>query len=81
MSDCLPSENKPQKQVEEEKKGEPKYPFFDPKELLSTKTPLDEALKFLVPLQLFSSGRIETHLLAYAIHSRRRECQGGVVCY
>ncbi|XP_064405279.1 N-alpha-acetyltransferase 15, NatA auxiliary subunit-like [Halichondria panicea] len=66
-------ENKPQKQHEEEKKGEQKYPFFDPKELLETKTPLEQALKFLSPLRLFSSGRIEPHLLGYAIHSRRRK--------
>ena len=67
----IPTENKPQKQSEEEKKGEQKYPHFDPKVLLGTKAPLDEAIKFLNPLQFLSTGKIEPHLLAFAIHSRR----------
>lgn len=35
--------------------------------------PLGEALKFLAPLLNLSSDKIETHFLAYAVHSRRRK--------
>ena len=35
--------------------------------------PLDEAIKLLLPLQTLCRSRVEPHLLAYAIHSRRRE--------
>ncbi len=34
---------------------------------------MDEAIKFLIPLQTLSSTRILPHLLAYGIHSRRRK--------
>ncbi len=40
---------------------------------LQVEKPLEAALKFLAPLQLHSRKRIEPHLLAYAIHSRRCE--------
>lgn len=33
--------------------------------------PLDQALKFLRPLQNLASSRIETHLLAYEVFSRK----------
>lgn len=35
--------------------------------------PLREAIKFLLPLQTMCRDNVKTHLLAYAIHSRRRE--------
>ena len=38
---------------------------------LQTEKPLEEAVKFLVPLQTLSPGRVATHTLAYEIHSRR----------
>lgn len=33
-------------------------------------------MKFLIPLQTFSKDSILSHLLAYSIHSRRRESIG-----
>ena len=35
--------------------------------------PLGEAIKFLIPLQTMCRDNVKTHLLAYAIHSRRRK--------
>ena len=40
---------------------------------LQTEDPLGEAVKFLKPLQLLAPDRIETHLLAYEIYSRKGE--------
>ena len=63
-------------------------PKFDPKVLLNVRMilsiiivivpykvedPLGEAIKFLLPLQTMCRDNVKTHLLAYAIHSRRRE--------
>lgn len=41
--------------------------------------PLEEAVKFLIPLQQLAKTRVETHLLAYEIHSRRSGCGFSVV--
>ena len=38
---------------------------------LQVSDPLDQALKFLRPLQNLASNRIETHLLAYEVFIRR----------
>jgi peptide alpha-N-acetyltransferase len=57
---------------EEDKKVEEREPKFDPDKLLQTDKPLEEAVKFLVPLQTLSPGNVATHTLAYEIHSRRR---------
>ena len=35
------------------------------------KEPLEEALKFLVPLQHLSRGCTDTHLMSYSIYSRK----------
>ena len=42
-----------------------------PKDLERTQTPLDEATKFLEPLQLLASKSINTHLLAFEIYLRK----------
>ncbi|XP_046666823.1 N-alpha-acetyltransferase 16, NatA auxiliary subunit-like [Homalodisca vitripennis] len=39
--------------------------------LLQVDDPLDQAIKFLQPLQLLSSNLLETHLMAYEIYSRK----------
>ena len=36
-----------------------------------TDKPLEEAVKFLVPLQMLAPGHVSTHTMAYEIHSRR----------
>ena len=63
---------------EDDKKSEDKKSTSEAKlsakELLETDTPLEEAVKFLVPLQTLARRTMQTHLLAYDIHSRRREC-------
>lgn len=35
--------------------------------------PLEEAVKFLIPLQALAPRHTETHTMAYEIHSRRRK--------
>lgn len=35
--------------------------------------PLEEAVKFLIPLQALAPKHTETHTMAYEIHSRRRK--------
>lgn len=40
-------------------------------DLLQCEKPLDEALKFLIPLQLLAKERIETHLMAFEIFYRK----------
>jgi len=71
-------------QVEDEKKAteakEPKDPDLkkeegkgkiDPSELINCKSPLEEAIKFLIPLQILAKDRIETHLMAFDIYYRK----------
>lgn len=38
---------------------------------LQPESPLDEAIRFLKPLQMFSPSSIETHVLAFHIYSRK----------
>ena len=40
---------------------------------LQIEDPLGEAIKFLKPLQQLAADRIETHLLAFEIYSRKGE--------
>jgi len=71
-------------QVEEEKKAteakDPKEPDMkkeegkgkiDPNELVNCKNPLEEAIRFLIPLQNLAKDRIETHLMAFDIYFRK----------
>nr|CAB3264173.1 N-alpha-acetyltransferase 16, NatA auxiliary subunit-like [Phallusia mammillata] len=44
---------------------------FDPEKLASVADPLEQATKFLVPLQLHCSKRFDTHLFAFQIAERR----------
>jgi peptide alpha-N-acetyltransferase len=44
-----------------------------PEKLASTSDPLKEAIKFLQPLQSFAYDKIDTHLLAYEIYSRKNK--------
>lgn len=38
---------------------------------LQVDDPLEQAIKFLKPLQLLASNRIETHLMAFEIYFRK----------
>ena len=38
---------------------------------LQTSTPLDEAVRFLKPLQLLASDRMDTHVMAFEIYFRK----------
>lgn len=49
----------------------PKEEELIPEKLVKTKDQLDQAVKFLKPLQQLAHDRIETHLLAYEIYSRK----------
>ena len=41
--------------------------------MLQVDNPLDQAIKFLKPLQQLASERIETHLMAFEIYYRKGE--------
>lgn len=49
----------------------PKEEELVPEKLAKTDKPLEEAVKFLKPLQMLSPKQIETHILAYDIYSRK----------
>ncbi|XP_019854443.1 PREDICTED: N-alpha-acetyltransferase 15, NatA auxiliary subunit [Amphimedon queenslandica] len=66
-------ENKPRHDDDRKAATDENKIKFNPKELLNVEDPLNEANKFLKPLQSMCTGNIRTHLLAYAIHSRRRK--------
>lgn len=44
-----------------------------PDKLAKVDDPLEQAIKFLKPLQLLAADRIETHLLAFEIYSRKNK--------
>lgn len=46
---------------------------IDPKELVKCEKPLDEAIKFLTPLQILAKERIDTHLMAFEIYYRKEK--------
>jgi len=46
---------------------------IDPSALVKCQQPLEEAIKFLVPLQLLATNRIETHLMAFEIYYRKEK--------
>jgi hypothetical protein len=50
---------------------EPHSEQLNPKQLVLVSDPLQVAIKFLIPLQNLASDKIDTHLLAYAIYSRK----------
>ncbi|XP_020618730.1 N-alpha-acetyltransferase 15, NatA auxiliary subunit-like isoform X1 [Orbicella faveolata] len=55
-----------------EKKADPlKEPPLESDALVRVSDPLEQALKFLRPLQNLASNRIETHLLAYEVFIRK----------
>lgn len=43
--------------------------------LFQVDNPLEQAIKFLKPLQILATDRIETHICAYEIYSRKGECR------
>jgi len=49
----------------------PKEEELVPEKLARNDKPLEEAVRFLKPLQTLASKRIETHLMAYEIYSRK----------
>ena len=49
--------------------------------VLQTDTPLEEAVKFLKPLQLLASQRIDTHVLAFEIYYRKGELKFKSILY
>lgn len=56
--------------------GDPEAPVLDeliPEKLARPEDPLGKAIEFLKPLQLLSSGLIETHLLTFEIYYRKNK--------
>lgn len=78
-------EKEKQKQKEQEKKEHagkklqdqdqdgPKEEELVPEKLAKIDNPLEQAIRFLKPLQLLASERIETHICAYEIYSRKEK--------
>lgn len=60
------------KQQEQELDG-PKEEDLVPDKLAKIDDPLEQAIKFLKPLQLLAADRIETHICAYEIYSRKNK--------
>lgn len=46
-----------------------------PEKLARAEDPLEQAIRFLVPLQTLASKTVETHLMAFEIYSRKGECR------
>lgn len=51
----------------------PKLEKLVPEKLAKVDDPLEQAIKFLKPLQLLASNRIETHLMAFEIYFRKEK--------
>lgn len=58
---------------ESENKKEEGKQKINAKELVKCEKPLDEAIKFLIPLQTLAPERIETHLMAFEIYYRKEK--------
>ncbi|KAL4230867.1 N-alpha-acetyltransferase 15 [Mactra antiquata] len=58
------------KQQDQDQDG-PKEEELVPEKLAKAENPLDQAIKFLKPLQLLAPERIKTHICAYEIYSRK----------
>ncbi|KAF5890761.1 N-alpha-acetyltransferase 15, NatA auxiliary subunit, partial [Clarias magur] len=61
---------KKKKEDDDEEIGGPKEELI-PEKLAKVETPLDEAVKFLIPLKTLVKNKIETHLLAFEIYFRK----------
>ena len=62
--------NKPKPSTEASDLDGPKEVRLEPSKLCRPEDPLSEARKFLEPLQIFASNRIETHLFSFEIYYR-----------
>ncbi|XP_067848581.1 N-alpha-acetyltransferase 16, NatA auxiliary subunit-like isoform X2 [Heptranchias perlo] len=61
---------KKKRDEEEEETSGPKEELI-PEKLERVETPLEEAIKFLIPLKALAADRIDTHLLAFEIYFRK----------
>lgn len=64
------------KQQQNQDSGDPEAPQLDeliPEKLERTEDPLSKAIDFLKPLQMLSSGLIETHLMTFEIYYRKNK--------
>ncbi|TSO15269.1 N-alpha-acetyltransferase 15, NatA auxiliary subunit [Bagarius yarrelli] len=61
---------KKKKEEDEEEVGGPKEELI-PEKLAKIENPLEEAVKFLIPLKNLVKNKIETHLLAFEIYFRK----------
>ncbi|KAK3573248.1 hypothetical protein QTP86_015767 [Hemibagrus guttatus] len=61
---------KKKKEDDDEEIGGPKEELI-PEKLAKVENPLDEAVKFLIPLKNLVKNKIETHLLAFEIYFRK----------
>ncbi|TRY54747.1 hypothetical protein DNTS_031270, partial [Danionella cerebrum] len=63
---------KKKKEEDEEEIGGPKEELI-PEKLAKVENPLEEAVKFLIPLKNLVKNKIETHLLAFEIYYRKEK--------
>uniref|UniRef100_A0A8B9KX54 N(alpha)-acetyltransferase 15, NatA auxiliary subunit b n=1 Tax=Astyanax mexicanus TaxID=7994 RepID=A0A8B9KX54_ASTMX len=63
---------KKKKEDDDEEIGGPKEELI-PEKLAKAENPLDEALKFLLPLKTLVKNKIDTHLLAFEIYFRKEK--------
>jgi peptide alpha-N-acetyltransferase len=71
IADQETKEKTPRHEDKENPSSEPAVEKLDPKKLERPDCSLTEAIKFLTPLQMLASDRIETHLLAFEIYYRK----------
>ncbi|XP_045504813.1 N-alpha-acetyltransferase 15, NatA auxiliary subunit [Colias croceus] len=60
----------------EQEQGDPEAPQLDelvPDKLARAEDPLEQAIKFLLPLRQLASDRIDTHLMAFEIYYRKEK--------
>ncbi|XP_013141086.1 PREDICTED: N-alpha-acetyltransferase 15, NatA auxiliary subunit-like [Papilio polytes] len=61
---------------QQQEQGDPEAPQLDelvPDKLARAEDPLEQAIKFLLPLRTLAADRIETHLMAFEIYFRKEK--------
>ncbi|XP_050682768.1 N-alpha-acetyltransferase 15, NatA auxiliary subunit [Leptidea sinapis] len=61
---------------QQQEQGDPEAPQLDeliPEKLARAEDPLEQAMRFLLPLRLLAADRIDTHLMAFEIYYRKEK--------
>jgi len=66
-----PHQKRPHNQPQDKEPDAPPVDDLLPQKLARVEDPLEQAIKFLQPLQEWASDKIETHLLAFEVYARK----------